>query len=175
MINLKKILSKITEQIKYLSNNDMTIKFAQRTWTTDTNKTDYQVWHKLSDFNITANTTLTNDSSYFTSTTDGIKVKKAGRYYVKITGHGSCVSAANYLVRVAIRILKVTENTVPGYGQFFWDGDQRNGFYYEWSGTFGANANEEIRMQMYKYWPNNTSYGYRPSYTTMEILYLGPA
>jgi hypothetical protein len=174
MVNLKKLLSKILLQLKILTDNKDTLIYAHRTFTTGTNLSDHRVYHSMSSFGITDNGFGTNNTDYFESVTDGIKLKKAGRYFLMINGHAACKSITNYLVRIAIRVRKQNENVNIGYEKFFWDGDLRNAIDYEWSYSFTANAGENIYMQMQKYDTNNTSTTYRPGWTIMDIFYLGP-
>ena len=177
MIDLKQILTNILLLLKPLKERSRTLQTAYAKLSTTGNLTAYQTNYKISQFGGAAiDTNLTHqDYELGIIDTSGFTVRKPGAYYVTVNGHINA-STTNFSIRVQLINMRGS-TAVNTYTEYSSDPTSNTAGWapYFCSGIIQAQIGDVISPYFYKYSPNNTTLGFRPSLVYFSIVYLGDA
>lgn len=170
MVNLKKLLTNITQKLKELTDNPKSFEWAQfmckdiSTTTTSTSDVFLSTFQPASSQGKKCVRFLNKNQDIFAEDTNGIKVLKDGKYFVHIDGHINCT--ANTSIRVRI----YANDTLYLTRRFY---DYSVGWVgYSMSGIFNFNANDVIKVSFAKN-SGATANTLRPTYFNMSMIYYG--
>lgn len=174
MINLKKLLTKITQQLNDLVEKQYFLEEA--TWWGSSTKTtsDYRTFHNLATYlnGSGTDTIYTTSSDCFTRTSTGIQVKKTGYYFISVAGYATCNSTS---ARIATKIYNPVNKAVGCPSRYFAGVSGVGWMPFSNSGICLYKANEIITPQIEKYSPNDTTTTVRVTSFITSVIYLGPA
>lgn len=169
-INLKSLLSKITNNIKALVLHQNESDWCMVNWSCSSDKSTYNTDYYMGSFT----TNIKGYSGYlknaktitFTPTNNGCTVSKGGYYFIHLEGHANCTSG----VYIRSSISKKVNNTLTNLS-YRWAQDLAHGWVaFDNSIIAYLDADTEICPVFAK--ANNVTGSFRPTTTYLYVQYL---